>query len=66
MKYSKDIAEEVCWNAAERLAQALLADDVDTKDILMSLDPTGIADVVNAFDKPKCSFDEDPPDLTIS
>lgn len=64
-KYSKEIAEEVCWNAAESLAGAVLADDFDTKEILTTLDPTGIADVVEAFDKPKCSFDEDPPNLTI-
>lgn len=65
-KYSMEVAEEVCWNAAESLAGAVLAQDFDTKDFLMSLDPTGIADVVEVFNKPKCGFDEDPPKLRIS
>ena len=64
-KYSKEIAEEVCWNAAESLAGAVLANDFDTKEILITLDPTGVADVVKVFNKPKCGFDEDPPSLTM-
>ena len=62
-KYSREIAEEVCWNAAESLAVAALANDFDTKEFLISIDPTGIADVVDVFDNPKCGFDEDPPNL---
>lgn len=60
-KYSEDITREVCQDAAEYLALAAIADDFDTKDFLMSLDPTGIADVAKAYDQPKCSFDVDPP-----
>jgi hypothetical protein len=60
-RYTRDIAEEVYWNAAEYLALATVAHDADTKDFLMALDPTGIADVTEAFNNPKCSFDEDPP-----
>jgi len=61
-KYAKDITEELCWNAAEILAEATLArESPDTKDLLMALDPTGIAAVADVFTNPKCSFDEDPP-----
>jgi hypothetical protein len=60
-KYSKEIAEEVCWNAAESLAKATIANDFDTKEFLISLDPTGIATLTDVFTKPKCGFDEDPP-----
>lgn len=62
-KYSEEIAEEVCWNVAETLAVATVANDFDTKEFLMSLDPTGIADVTEAYTNPKCGFDEDPPSL---
>ncbi len=62
-KYSEEIAEEVCWSAAESLAVASVANDFDTKELIMSLDPTGIADVTEAFTHPKCGFDEDPPSL---
>jgi hypothetical protein len=62
-KYSKEIAEEVCRGAAESLAEAVLSNDFDTKEFLMSLDPTGISDVVEVFNNPKCGFDEDPPSL---
>ncbi|MEE9914104.1 MAG: hypothetical protein K4571_20515 [Deltaproteobacteria bacterium] len=60
-KYSEDIARDVCRNAAESLAVAAIANDFDTKDFLMSLDPTGIADVTEAYQQPRCGFDEDPP-----
>lgn len=60
-QYSEDITREVCDNAAEYLALAAVADDFDTRDFLMALDPTGIADVTKAYDQPKCSFDEPPP-----
>lgn len=60
-KYSEEIAEDVCWNVAENLAVATVANDFDTKDLLLALDPTGIADVTEAYSKPKCGFDEDPP-----
>ncbi len=62
-KYSREIAEEVCWNTAEYLAQAGMADDFNTKDFLIALDPTGIANVTDAYNKPKCRFEEPPPDL---
>jgi hypothetical protein len=60
-EYSEEIADEVCWSAAESLALASVASDSDMKDILVSLDPTGIADVTEAYAKPKCSSGEDPP-----
>ena len=63
-KYSEDIAEQIYWNVAEYLAVATVADDFDTRDFLLALDPTGIADVAEAYHKPKCSFDEDPPVFT--
>jgi hypothetical protein len=62
-KYAKEVAEEVCWNVAESLAEAAISDDLDTKDLLISLDPTGIAALADVFTKPKCNFDEDPPGL---
>ena len=60
-EYSEEIADEVCWNAAESLALAAVANDSDMKDVILSLDPTGIADVTEAYAKPKCSFGADPP-----
>jgi hypothetical protein len=61
-EYSEEIAEEVCENAAQSLAGAALANESpDAKDILMALDPTGIAAVTDVFNNPKCGFDEDPP-----
>lgn len=60
-KYSEDIAEQIYWNVAEYLAEATVADDFNTRDLLLAFDPTGIADVTQAYSKPKCSFDEDPP-----
>ena len=62
--YSDELAEEVCQNVAENLAMATLANaSPDTKDILVALDPTGIAAVTDVFTNPKCGFDEDPPRL---
>jgi hypothetical protein len=61
-EYSDTIADEVCENAAETLAEAALANESpDTKDLLMTLDPTGIANVADVFTNPKCGFDEEPP-----
>lgn len=60
-EYSEEIADEVCWSAAESLAWAAAADDPDVKDVLLSLDPTGIADVTEAYAMPTCSFGVDPP-----
>ena len=60
-KYSEDIAEEVYGNVAEALAVATITNDFDEKDLLLALDPTGIADVTEAYTQPKCSFGEDPP-----
>ncbi|MBN1382317.1 MAG: hypothetical protein JXA41_11625 [Deltaproteobacteria bacterium] len=59
--YPEEIAEEVCRNAADNLAQAMIATDSDAKDVLLALDPTGIADVVDAYHHPRCGFDEPPP-----
>lgn len=61
-EYSDELAEEIYENAAESLAEATLANDSpDIKDLLMALDPTGIAAVTDVFTNPKCSFDEAPP-----
>jgi hypothetical protein len=61
-EYSDNVAEEVCEYAAESLAGAALANDSpDARDILMALDPTGIATVTEVFTNPKCGFDEEPP-----
>lgn len=60
-KYAKELAEEIMENVAFTLAVQAAADDPDIKDILESLDPTGVADVVEAFNKPKCSLYEDAP-----
>jgi hypothetical protein len=61
-EYSKEIVDEVCLNVAESLAEAALAhDSPDTKDLLLALDPTGIAAMTDVFTNPKCGFDEDPP-----
>lgn len=61
-EYSEAIAEEVCENAAESLAGAALANESpDTRDILMALDPTGIAAVTEVYTNPACGFDEEPP-----
>lgn len=61
-EYSEEIAEEVCQNAAENLAAATLANtSPNTKDILIALDPTGIAAVTDIFTNPKCDFGEVPP-----
>ena len=65
-KYAKDVADSVIEKAAESLALSGLAqDDPEIKSLLQDLDPTGVAQLVDAFNNPICGVDEDPPDIEV-
>lgn len=54
--YAKENAEAVMNKAAEQLASAAMSDGgaVDVMQVLGDIDPTGIMDVVSAYNKPTC------------
>jgi|GEM_PF-2804966 len=60
-KLTREQAEGVMEAAAESLATSALAQDFELKQFLMDLDPTGIAATVDAYNKPMCDPDADPP-----
>ncbi|MEM1009539.1 MAG: hypothetical protein AAGJ35_11090, partial [Myxococcota bacterium] len=62
-KYAKDVAEDVMVALAETLAVSALSGEADLKDTLVAIDPTGIASVVDVYNKPKCGFPSPPPKL---
>ncbi|MDD2775473.1 MAG: LamG domain-containing protein [Gallionella sp.] len=54
--YAKENAEAVMNKAAEQLAAAAMSDGgaVDVMQVLGDIDPTGVMDVVSAYNKPTC------------
>jgi hypothetical protein len=62
-KFAKETAQGFMEAAAESLAGSALAQDFDIKSFLMDLDPTGIAAVVDAFNKPICEPDQEAPQV---
>lgn len=53
-KLAQDYAEMVLERAAKKIALAQASTDPDLREIVTMIDPTGVAEVINAFDKPLC------------
>ncbi len=53
-KLARDYAQMVLERAAQKIALAQASQDPDLREIATMVDPTGVMEVVNAFDKPLC------------
>lgn len=54
-KLAQDYAQMVLERAAQKIALAQANQDPDLREIIAMVDPTGVAEVVNAFTKPLCA-----------